>query len=665
MESLPRMQVQGRDEQRLPSLLHDVLMTTGATRADVPADGGPGKGTGMQRRQELLSAVASIIIAAFTLTACGMPYSAHAEFDPSDRTRPADEVVLDMKDMQEACSNGWALNWRETGKASICLEPDGCLWRKLDFSAREPGRKWYDKVYVESAKTYNVPFVNYLTRYIINYDPRWQGWWTLRQEAHVTQSTEQAARLLEGELQRFAGSVEYGLSNYQGPQGVKRLFAELELNYVRDSGEGAEEARRQLALAFALLDPQVQPVEDIRAVVPRGGLRNAAKVSGQVVQDMHELALRSLHAPLVVEAGVRPALLPKDVAILEEQGAFTLPGFMRPVGVQSESIFGTRHPGGPVKRERALEPAIYAASAVSGVICCSVMHLVTVPVDVIKTRMQSPSFAGRYRGLRSGLQKLWEEEGLQGWTRGWSPTLCGFSYYGLTVYPGYEMFKRSFVGIAGEANDALYHVPLVLAAGACSTAIACLGVCPAEVTRIRMVSNPSYSSSAVGVAKRIIKEEGFFKGLYEGFSFVLARQVLFGMVKFLVFDTFATWIYSMLPVFAESQATQLLVSLLSGAVAGVIATVVSQPADAVLTRMKDSESLDAATVIAQIWQKGGPTGFFAGLGSRCVWAGAIIAGQFLLYEVFKNTFQITQEDLSLFLDVIGSIEVGSSIAGLR
>jgi len=27
------------------------------------------------------------------------------------------------------------------------------------------------------------------------------------------------------------------------------------------------------------------------------------------------------------------------------------------------------------------------------------------------------------------------------------------------------MFKRSFVAMAGEANDALYHVPLVLAAG--------------------------------------------------------------------------------------------------------------------------------------------------------------------------------------------------------
>ena len=64
------------------------------------------------------------------------------------------------------------------------------------------------------------------------------------------------------------------------------------------------------------------------------------------------------------------------------------------------------------------------------------MHLITVPVDVIKTRMQSPVFVNKYRGLRSGLQTLWAEEGWAGFTRGWTPTLLGFSYYGLAVYPG-------------------------------------------------------------------------------------------------------------------------------------------------------------------------------------------------------------------------------------
>lgn len=355
-----------------------------------------------KKRQRFLSVVASIVIAAMTLTAVGSPRMAHAEFDPTDRARPADEVVLDMKNMQEACSNGWAPNWRETGKASICLEPDGCLWRKVDFSAREPGKKWYEPVYEETAQTYNTPFVNYLTRYIINYDPRWQQWWILRQQAMGLKEPDQAAKQLQGELARFAGSVDYGLSKYSGKEGAEKLFAELQLNY----GNSGAEANRQLALTFALLDPDLQPFEQMMKVAPPGSVRNAADVSTQAERRMRVLAADTLHKSMVADIGERPAMLPKEVSILKTKNGMTLPGFERPKGRDAEDLFGKRHPGGPVKRERVLEPAIYAASALSGLFCCSVMHLITVPVDVIKTRMQSPTFAGKYKGLRSGLSKV-------------------------------------------------------------------------------------------------------------------------------------------------------------------------------------------------------------------------------------------------------------------
>ena len=375
----PRMQL--AEDGRLPALRDDVPgpehYPTGRPWGDVQPGQAP---TG-------LPTVAAIIIAAFTLTACGAPYAAHAEFDPTDRARPTDEVVLDMKNMQEACSNGWAPNWRNTGKASVCLEPDGCLWRKVDISARQPGRKWYEPVYDKSAETYNVPFVNYLTRFIINYDPRWQEWWTLRQQALTSaKDTQQAEQQLQRELQRFAGSVEYGLSKYQGPQGVKRLFAELELNYAADDDP---EANRQLALAFALLDPKVQPVAEILNIAPAGSIHDSTSAAKE--RQMRDIAAETLQRPLAPEVGVRPGMLPKEVKILkdkDDKAVLTLPGFERPSGLEAEAIFGSRHPGGPVKRERALEPAIYAASALAGLFCCSTMHLVTVPVDVIKTRMQ-------------------------------------------------------------------------------------------------------------------------------------------------------------------------------------------------------------------------------------------------------------------------------------
>lgn len=65
--------------------------------------------------------------------------------------------------------------------------------------------------------------------------------------------------------------------------------------------------------------------------------------------------------------------------------------------------------------------------------------------------------------------------------QGIGPTLAGYLWYGITVYPGYELFKRLFIDMVGPLNAALFRVPLVLAAGATATTIACIGVCPAEV----------------------------------------------------------------------------------------------------------------------------------------------------------------------------------------
>ena len=51
-------------------------------------------------------------------------------------------------------------------------------------------------------------------------------------------------------------------------------------------------------------------------------------------------------------------------------------------------------------------------------------------------------------------------------------------------------------------------------------------------------------------------------------------------------------------------------------------------------------------------------GFYLGLGSRCLWSGAIIAGQFFLYDVFKTALHVQAADLTTFAvfapDVLGT-----------
>merc|ERR1712137_463693 len=48
-------------------------------------------------------------------------------------------------------------------------------------------------------------------------------------------------------------------------------------------------------------------------------------------------------------------------------------------------------------------------------------------------------------GLIAGTLYLLENKGPMALLRGWEPTMIGYLYYGVTVYPLYEFFKRSFI----------------------------------------------------------------------------------------------------------------------------------------------------------------------------------------------------------------------------
>ena len=72
------------------------------------------------------------------------------------------------------------------------------------------------------------------------------------------------------------------------------------------------------------------------------------------------------------------------------------------------------------------------------------------------------------------------------------------------------------------------------------------------------------------------------------------------------------------------------------------------PGDVNQLRLLQTEAL-------AIYRNYGPGGFYLGLGSRCLWSGAIIAGQFFLYDVFKGMMHVTANDLSLFYDAMSML----------
>jgi hypothetical protein len=122
-------------------------------------------------------------------------------------------------------------------------------WRK--FSEVEGRAKDQNRNQI----TYPVRFVTYLARFLVNFD---QGdkqlWEDLAREIPFTYKAEEVDETRRRQFASFADSVEIGLYDYQGRQGVEKLFNLLNFRYGI-----TYEARRQIAILFSFLD-KYQPV---------------------------------------------------------------------------------------------------------------------------------------------------------------------------------------------------------------------------------------------------------------------------------------------------------------------------------------------------------------------------------------------------------------------
>lgn len=262
--------------------------------------------------------------------------------------------------------------------------------------------------------------------------------------------------------------------------------------------------------------------------------------------------------------------------------------------------------------------------------------------------------------LDAGL-KIVENEGIEALLLGAQATIAGYFWYGLSVYPSYAFIKRYLSYEFYPLDYAVAHAnEIALIAGAGAAVIASLGLTPLEAARIRVVADPAVYKplGLTGTIGVIAKEDPIlgWANLYAGLPSLLTRQVIFGSIKFLAFERACELLFALWPFLRDATWTSLAVSLVAGGLSGVISSVVSQPADSMLTYVsKDSSKggrLGLVDGARQMVAEDGAGSLFRGLGSRCVWAGSIIAGQFLLYDVFRTFFRVSADDLSQIYELI-------------
>lgn len=87
------------------------------------------------------------------------------------------------------------------------------------------------------------------------------------------------------------------------------------------------------------------------------------------------------------------------------------------------------------------------------------------------------------------------EEGLVGLSKGWAPTLIGYSFQGLGKFGFYEIFKLFYSGLLGDQNAYSYRTILYLVSSASAEIFADIALAPWEATKVRIQTQDNWAST--------------------------------------------------------------------------------------------------------------------------------------------------------------------------
>jgi len=288
----------------------------------------------------------------------------------------------------------------------------------------------------------------------------------------------------------------------------------------------------------------------------------------------------------------------------------------------------------------------------------------------------------KYKSLLPATATIIREEGASSLCKGLGPTLVGYGVEGALKFGIYEVTKPMAVLAFKNMNARLKRsgnpgmIPF-LCASILAGAVASMVLVPMESTRIRMVTDPEFEGLGLlkGLSK-LVDEAGLIQTLTVGMTAMLAKQIPYTFGKQVSFDVIARFLYRILNAPHAASATlgeslsksvspefvKWSVSVLSAMFASVMACLLSQPGDVILTETYKGGSSDAnnnqskasdntqpekkpgfravsSSVYARSSEKGvgyGLSGFFTGLQARFVHVGLIITSQLVIYDIVKQ-----------------------------
>ncbi|KAJ2994486.1 hypothetical protein NUW58_g1541 [Xylaria curta] len=280
---------------------------------------------------------------------------------------------------------------------------------------------------------------------------------------------------------------------------------------------------------------------------------------------------------------------------------------------------------------------LYSRYALAGAVCCSFTHAILTPIDIVKTRIQVDPVVYNH-GISGGLRQVVATEGAGALSTGLGPTVAGYFLQGAFKFGGYEFLKTRAIDTFGYETARDNRYAIYLGASALAEIAGDLVLCPFEAVRIRLVSQPGFGRGLSDGLVGIVRQEGI-RGLYCGLGPIMLKQVPYTMATFVVYEHALEQAYKWVDKSTVSSSTVTGINLGSGLIAGIAATLVSQPADTILSKINKEKGAAGEGTIRRLWKIASETGLrgsYAGVGARLVMVGGMTAIQFAIYGDVKK-----------------------------
>lgn len=270
----------------------------------------------------------------------------------------------------------------------------------------------------------------------------------------------------------------------------------------------------------------------------------------------------------------------------------------------------------------------YGICTIGGMLSAGTTHLAITPLDVLKVNMQvNPA---KYNSIYSGFGTLWREQGTSALWRGWSSKFFGYGVQGGLKFGLYEYFKKLYSDLLVGHNKSL----IFFVSSASAQVFADIALCPFEAVKVRVQVQPYYGKGLVDGFPKLYATEGVF-GLYKGLLPLWGRNLPFSIVMFSTFEHSVDFIYNNIIHRRKSDCSrsqQLAVTCAAGYAAGAVGTLVSNPADNILSSLYNKK---ASTVLQAVKKIGFVNLFTRSLPIRIAIVGPVVTSQWLLYDSIK------------------------------